>query len=71
MKGRYKGMESDEYELNSIVEMKKPHPCATRSKQFQVIRLGADIKIRCMGCGNIIMMPRNDFNKKAKKTIQR
>lgn len=64
-------MESDEYELNSIVEMKKPHPCATRSKQFQVIRLGADIKIRCMGCGNIIMMPRNDFNKKAKKIIQR
>lgn len=71
MKGRYKAMESDEYELNSIVEMKKPHPCATRSKQFQVIRLGADIKIRCMGCGNIIMMPRNDFNKKAKKIIQR
>lgn len=64
-------MESDEYELNSIVEMKKPHPCATRSKQFQVIRLGADIKIRCLGCGNIIMMPRNDFNKKAKKIIQR
>ena len=37
-------MEIDEYELNSIVEMKKPHPCVTHSKLFQVIRLGADIK---------------------------
>lgn len=71
MKGRRSEMESDEYELNSIVEMKKPHPCAGRSKRFQVIRLGADIKIRCLGCGNIILLPRNDFNKKAKKIIQK
>ena len=64
-------MEIDEYELNSIVEMKKPHPCVTHSKLFQVIRLGADIKIKCLGCGNIIMLPRNDFHKKVKKIIQR
>ena len=64
-------MESNEYELNSIVEMKKAHPCATKSKLFQVVRLGADIKIKCMGCGNIIMLPRNDFNKKVKKIIQK
>lgn len=64
-------MESNEYELNSIVEMKKPHPCSTKSKVFQVIRLGADIKIKCQGCGNIIMLPRNDFNKKIKKILQK
>ena len=64
-------MESNEYELNSIVEMKKAHPCATKSKLFQVIRLGADIKIKCMGCGNVIMLPRNDFNKKVKKVIKK
>lgn len=63
-------MENSEYELNTIVEMKKPHPCSFKSKEFQVIRLGADIKIKCMGCGNIIMLPRNEFNKKAKKVIK-
>ena len=51
--------------------MKKPHPCSTKSKQFVVIRLGADIKIKCLGCGNVIMLPRNDFNKKVKKIIQK
>ncbi len=64
-------MESSEYQLNSIVEMKKPHPCQSRCKEFQVIRLGADIKIRCLGCNNIIMLPRNDFNKKIKKIINK
>lgn len=64
-------MESNEYQLDSIVEMKKPHPCQSKSKLFQVTRLGADIKIKCMGCGNIIMLPRNDFNKKVKKIIQK
>lgn len=64
-------MESSEYQLDSIVEMKKTHPCQSKSKLFQVIRLGADIKIKCMGCGNVIMLPRNDFNKKVKKIIQK
>ena len=64
-------MESSEYQLNSIVEMKKPHPCSPPCKEFQVIRLGADIKIKCLGCGNIIMLPRNDFNKKAKRVIKK
>lgn len=64
-------MESSEYNLESIVEMKKPHPCASKSKQFVVVRLGADIKIKCLGCGNVIMLPRNDFNKKVKKIIQK
>ena len=64
-------MESSEYQLNSIVEMKKHHPCSTHCKEFEVIRLGADIKSKCLGCGNIIMLPRNDFNKKAKKVIKK
>jgi len=49
--------------------MKKEHPCATRTCLFQVVRLGADIKIMCMGCGNIIMMSRYDFNKRIRKIV--
>lgn len=63
-------VKSEDYTLNDIVEMKKPHPCASKSKLFQIIRLGADIKIKCQGCGNIIMLPRNDFNAKVKKVIK-
>ena len=33
------------YDLYDEVEMKKPHPCVGRSKRFQIVRLGADIKV--------------------------
>ena len=49
--------------------MKKEHPCKTRSRIFQILRLGADIRIRCLGCGNYIMLPRNDFEKSLKKIV--
>ncbi len=64
-------IENNEYGLGDIVEMRKPHPCSSRSKQFEIVRLGADIKIKCCGCGNVIMMPRNEFNNKAKKIIKK
>ncbi len=60
----------DDYKLDTIVEMKKPHPCSNRNKKFQVIRLGADIKIKCLGCGNIIMLPRGDFESKVKSIVE-
>lgn len=56
-----------EYKLGSIVTMKKPHPCGTN--EWELVRLGADIKIKCIKCGRFIMMPRIDFNKKLKKVI--
>ena len=54
-----------EYKLGSIVIMKKEHPCKTN--RFLVVRVGADIKIKCMNCGRVVMMPRVEFNKKIKK----
>ena len=58
----------DKIDLGDIVEMKKQHPCG--SKEFEVIRLGADIKIKCVGCGRIVMLPRVKFQKEAKKVIK-
>ncbi len=58
-----------EYNLKDIVEMKKPHPCGTNS--WEIVRLGADIKIKCLKCNNIIMMTRREFNKKMKKIIEK
>lgn len=56
-----------DYKLNSIVMMKKQHPCGTN--EFEIIRIGADIKIKCCNCGRCIMLPRIEFNKKIKKVI--
>lgn len=56
-----------EYKLNDKVIMKKEHPCG--NSEFEIIRLGADIKIKCTKCGHVIMLPRVDFNKKIKKVI--
>ena len=56
---------------NDIVEMKKPHPCEKRCKQFKVVRVGADVKIQCLACGAVIMMDRYSFNQKIKKVIQK
>lgn len=57
-----------EYTLGDIVIMKKVHPCG--NEQFEIVRLGADIKIKCLKCEHIIMLPRVDLNKKIKKVIK-
>ena len=48
--------------------MKKGHPWGTNL--FEIIRLGAEIKIRCINCGRVIMLSRVDFNKKIKKVLE-
>lgn len=60
-------MENKDYKLNDIVIMKKGHPCGTN--KWQIIRLGADIKIKCLNCGRVVMIPRIEFNKKIKKIV--
>jgi hypothetical protein len=55
------------YNLGDIVTMKKVHPCG--SYDFEIIRLGADVKIRCVRCSRVIMIPRVELNKKIKKVV--
>lgn len=55
-------MEVPHYDLNDIVEMKKEHPCH-KSKNWRIIRMGADIRIKCLGCGTSVLMPRVKFEK--------
>ncbi len=57
-----------EYKLDDIVVMKKQHPCGYN--EWEITRVGADIKIKCLKCGRSIMLPRIDFNKKLKKVIK-
>ncbi|MBQ9011641.1 MAG: DUF951 domain-containing protein [Bacilli bacterium] len=56
------------YGLGSVVIMKKAHPCG--SNEWEITRVGADIKIKCLGCGHSVMLPRIEFNKKIKKVVE-
>ena len=58
-------MENKDYQLGSIVVMKKQHPCGTN--EWEIVRVGADIKIKCLNCGRTVLIPRIEFNKKLKK----
>lgn len=55
-------METKTFKLNDIVEMKKPHPCGTNA--WKIIRMGADIRIKCQGCGHSVLLPRRNLRKK-------
>lgn len=56
-------------QLGDVVKMRKQHPCG--SDLFVIVRTGADVKIKCQGCGRVIMLDRPDFEKRVKKTISR
>ena len=69
MKKEDEDMEVPQYDLNDIIEMKKEHPCH-KSKQWKIIRMGADIRIKCLGCGSRVLMPRGKFEKKLKRVVE-
>lgn len=52
-------------QLHDILELKKEHPCG--EKHWEVLRVGMDIKMKCLGCGHEVMLPR----RKAEKMIKR
>lgn len=45
-----------EYEVGDIVKLKKKHPCG--SQEWEILRVGADFRLKCMGCGHQIMIAR-------------
>ena len=46
-----------EFKLNDVIVMKKPHPCG--SKEWEILRVGADFRLKCMGCEHQIMVKRS------------
>lgn len=61
-------MEQKTFQLNDIVQMKKTHPCG--ENRWKVIRMGADIRIKCQGCGHSVLLPRRRFEQKMKKVLE-
>jgi hypothetical protein len=55
-------------QVGDILNMKKQHPCG--SNRWEVLRIGADFRLRCLGCGREVMGPRSKFEKNT-KTVEK
>ena len=55
--------------LGDIVQMRKPHPCG--GDTWRVVRLGAEIGIRCQTCQRKVMLPRSTFERRVKRFVER
>lgn len=60
-------METAKYELGELVQVKKPHPCGSRV--WEILRLGADVRLKCRGCGHMVLVSREKFNKMVKGKV--
>jgi len=58
-----------EVNLGDCVRLSKKHPCG--SDEWQVVRLGADIGLKCLGCGRRILLERRVFERRLKKILGR
>ena len=54
-------MEKHHYEVGDVVKLKKPHPCG--SKDWEILRVGQDFRLKCMGCGHQVMAARTMVEK--------
>ena len=53
--------------LDDLVQLRKPHPCG--SLIWRVVRLGADIGLRCQGCGHKVLLPRSAVQKRLQRVV--
>ena len=53
------------FEVGDVVKLKKPHPCG--SHEWEILRVGADFRLKCMGCGHQVMMQRRQVEKSTRE----
>lgn len=56
-----------ELRMGDVLKLKKPHPCG--NDQWQVVRLGADIGVRCLGCGRQVLLNRFRLERRVKAVV--
>lgn len=54
-----------QYEVGDIVRLKKKHPCG--SFEWEILRAGADFRLKCTGCGHQVMIARRTVEKNTKE----
>ena len=58
-----------EIKLGDVVRLRKKHPCG--GDEWEVVRLGADIRIRCLKCQRYVLLERSTFERRVKAFISR
>ncbi|MER3419585.1 MAG: DUF951 domain-containing protein [Chloroflexota bacterium] len=58
-----------EFRMDDIVRLRKPHPCG--GFEWQIVRLGADIRLKCLTCGRLVLLERRELEKRLKSFVQR
>ncbi len=58
-----------DYDVGSLLILKKGHPCG--ENLWEVVKLGADIRLKCTKCGRLIIIPRIELNKRIKKVREK
>ena len=58
-----------EIEVGNIIRLKKKHPCG--SMEWEVLRTGADFRLKCLGCGHQIMVPRKLVEKMSVRFVKK
>ncbi len=53
--------------VGDIVQMRKAHPCG--GDTWRIVRVGADIGIRCVRCDRKVMLPRSEFERRVKRMV--
>lgn len=57
------------YEVGDIVKLKKPHPCG--SHEWEILRVGADFRLKCIGCDHMIMVSRKVVEKNTRGLVKK
>jgi len=55
--------------IGDVIRLKKPHPCG--SSEWEILRVGMDFRLKCMGCGHLVMLPRKEVEKKIRQVKRR
>jgi hypothetical protein len=58
-----------DFQLGDVIRLRKAHPCG--SYDWEVVRLGADIGIRCLGCGRRVLLARRELERRFKTFVRR
>ena len=55
--------------MDDVIRLRKPHPCG--GYDWQVVRLGADLRLKCLTCGRLVMLERREVERRLKSFVRR
>lgn len=57
------------FSLGDLIETRKPHPCG--GTKWEIVRTGADFKIKCLTCGRVVMLTPDELKKRVRRKLEK